>query len=73
MKNFNNRFYLQSFITSTFKRTAIVKLCLPAGRQEDIPARPAFPIFSHLPFNKGGEFCGVARSRSLFVAIPILQ
>jgi len=34
--------------------TAGVKLCLPAGRQEDIFARPTPRIFSHLQGVKGG-------------------
>jgi len=34
--------------------TAIVKLCLPAGRQGDIFARPTPRIFSHLQGDKGG-------------------
>ena len=40
MKNFNNRCTFHSFVTFTFRTTAFVKLCLPAGRQEDIHARP---------------------------------
>jgi hypothetical protein len=54
MKNFNNPFDLQSFVTFAFKTTAFVKLCLPAGRQEDIPARPLNPNFFILPLIKEG-------------------
>jgi hypothetical protein len=47
MKNFNNRCYLQSFVTFALKTTAFVKFCMPAGRQEDISARPRnFNFFS---------------------------